>query len=465
MMAKILMFLVNFHGVAAMATMDTPSSCIATTETLSSKLSPCANPVPTSNEKNATATWELYVNDFVSGERQTIEGFGATFTDAAVISFDALPVEKQDEVAQNLFSKDGISLNLMRHTIGQSDLTPSSIGSWSYDMSDTPDPNLTKFNLTVAGLDMINWLNKMNSVNPDVFLFGSIWSPPKWMKNNNNLNWIHVDSWVNYIVRYLNEFKKRGVLVDAITMQNEPLHDYDPNWTMVMDASYQAILANKLIPAFRSANLNVDLLAYDHNTDRPDYPQYVVDNSNVSSVAWHCYSTAGRWEALSQFQHKYPHVKQYMTECWTHVDTGEGFFDLPGFVGGPLKNFAVGAMAWTVGGADDYQVATSDGCTQCSGLIQVNRTSHTFEFTQDYFTMGQYSKFVERGAVVLATTGTFDYPDGTGVDANAFRNPDGKRVVVIQNKIKNALNVQIHFKTDSWVGEVPARSVVTWVLP
>jgi len=459
------MFLMTFHGVTVMARMNTPASCIATTETLSSKLSPCGKPVPTPNEKNATgATWQLYVDDLVSGERQTIEGFGASFTDAAVISFDALPVEKQNEVAQNLFSKDGISLNFMRHTIGQSDLTPPSIGSWSYDMSDAPDPKLTKFNLTVAGLDMINWLLKMNAVNPDVFLLGSIWSPPKWMKDNNNkLNWIHADSWVNYVVRYLNEFKKRGVLVDAITMQNEPLHSSDPSWTMYMDKSHQAILANKLMTAFRSENLNVDLLAYDHNTDRADYPQYVVDNSNVSSVAWHCYS--GGWEVLSQFQAKYPHVKQYMTECWTHVDTGEGFFDLPGFVNGPLNNFAAGVMAWTVGGADDYQVATKDGCTQCSGLIQVNRTSHKFSFTQDYFTMGQYSKFVKRGAVVLTTTGTYDWPDGTGVDAVTFRNPDGQRVVVMQNKIKNSLHIQIHFKNDSWIGLVPARSVVTWILP
>ena len=47
-------------------------------------------------------------------------------------------------------------------------------------------------------------------------------------------------------------------------------------WTMYMDKSYQAILANKLAPAIKAAGFSTAIWAYDHNTDNPDYPQCVA---------------------------------------------------------------------------------------------------------------------------------------------------------------------------------------------
>jgi glucosylceramidase len=102
--------------------------------------------------------------------------------------------------------------------------------------------------------------------------------------------------------------------------------------------------------AIKSAGLETEIWAYDHNTDQPEYPQQVIDASNgtVSTVAWHCY-TDNPWPPLTAFHNANPRVKQYMTECWLHLATGEGFFELPGFVSGPIQNFASGAMAWTLG--------------------------------------------------------------------------------------------------------------------
>ena len=136
----------------------------------------------------------------------------------------------------------------MRHTIGQSDLTPMSIGEWSFDMLPTgvtSDPNLTYFNLTQAGRDMVSWLTRMQAVaqgqtsnniqdngggkrhsgsgindnRKGVFLLGSIWSPPQWMKQDNTLHWGYVDTWVEYIVNYLTTYRESGIEVDALTMQ------------------------------------------------------------------------------------------------------------------------------------------------------------------------------------------------------------------------------------------------------
>ncbi len=52
------------------------------------------------------------------------------------------------------------------------------------------------------------------------------------MKQNNNLRWEYVDSWVAYMVEYLQQYEAAGVHVDALTLQNEPLHSADGAWTM-----------------------------------------------------------------------------------------------------------------------------------------------------------------------------------------------------------------------------------------
>ena len=68
---------------------------------------------------------------------------------------------------------------------------------------------------------MISWLQRMQAISPNVTLFGSVWSPPLWMKSNvsNDLLPQFFQAWVGYIMQYLASYQARGVDVAAITMQ------------------------------------------------------------------------------------------------------------------------------------------------------------------------------------------------------------------------------------------------------
>lgn len=168
---------------------------------------------------------------------------------------------------------------------------------------------------------------------------------------------------------------------------------------------------------------------------------------------------------MTDFHDSHPGVKQYMTECWLHLDSGENFFDLPGFMTGPLQNYASGALAWTLGGSTNYDVSNRWGCGQCSGPIQVDRAARKYVKTQDYYTLGQFSKFVKKGAVYLSGSGSYTYNDGTGMEATHFLNANGQRVVVLLNKLGNDAHVQLNFDSgDAWYGLVPNRSVTTWII-
>lgn len=457
-----------FHNVQSslQAASSDGAQAFTTTEDGASSLSPAVAP-----QKGALQNpqWKLTVDDTASGQRQEVDGFGAAWTGATVQVFNDLPSNLQSDVMQDLFGEGGIRLGLMRHTIGQSDLTPGWWGRWSYDENGAKpdDKNLSHFDLTDHGRGMTGWIKKMLEVKPDVTLFGSPWSPPNWMKQDNTLQWQYVDHWVKYMVKYVQAFKDAGIMVHAVTLQNEPLHSGDPAWTTKIDQSYAAILTNELKPAFVAAGLQTDIWAYDHNTDAADYPEYVLQNAgaNVGAVAWHCYSGTSGWDVLSTFHQKHPDKKQYMTECWTH-EPGSSFFDLPNFVTGPLQNFASGALAWTLGGSAKFDVSYPGGCAPCSGIIQVDRDSHTYQKTRDFYTLGQFSKFVAKGAHFLTGTGSYTYPDGTGVQATQFKNPDGSKVVVVVNEMHNSLSTQIDFASgEIWNAEIPGRSVTTWILP
>lgn len=258
--------------------------------------------------------------------------------------------------------------------------------------------------------------------------------------------------------------------------QNEPLHSSDPAWTMHMDAATQSSLACSLSAAISARHplspnsklRSTQLWAYDHNTDVPEYPASVLSSAGdcISAVAWHCYAADSTgWGVLDDFHKIHAGVAQIMTECWTHVNDSS-FFDLADFVHGPLQNWAQGALAWTLGGSSKYDVSFPGGCSACSGLVQVDNSSKTFEFTRDFYVLGQFSKFVSRGSVVLNCSGVASTLPSPLLETTQYMNPTGSRVVVFSHKALTDSLVQLEFASgDSWWGTLPARSVTTWVLP
>ena len=111
----------------------------------------------------------------------------------------------------------------------------------------------------------------------------------------------------------------RGIVIDAITPQNEPLHGGN-NPSMVMTAAQQAdFIKNHLGPAFRAAGLTTKIVIYDHNCDRPDYPNTILNDAAarqfVDGSAFHLY--AGDIAALSTVRDAHPDKNIYFTEQWT----------------------------------------------------------------------------------------------------------------------------------------------------
>ncbi|KAI0469155.1 glycoside hydrolase family 30 protein [Xylaria cf. heliscus] len=451
-----------------------------TTSDLSHKLSSAAAPV-SGRGTGGSSTWDLTIDDTASGRKQTIIGFGGSVTDATVTVMNALPADKRNQLIRELLTQDGADFSFLRHTIASSDL--SGPPAYTYDdASGKADPNLGSFGLGDRGTAMAKMLATMRSVKSSLTILGSPWSAPGWMKlnrvltgnaNNNQLDSQYYSAYAQYFVKYLQAYKSNGATIDAITLQNEPLNNQgNGHVTMYQSQDEATKLTQQYVgPALRNAGFSTKIWAYDHNTDHPEYPTAVTNGANgyIDGTAWHCYANNLDWSVLTNFHNSYPSKHQYMTECWTSPQTS--WYQSSKNTIGPLQNWAEGSLMWTLGTWTQASDGTfgpyiQGGCSSCRGLFVVNQAAGTYQYTIDYYTLAQYSKFIPKGAVILAGTGSYSYGGYSGIQSVASKNPDGTRTVVIENTFGNDVYVTVTTKSgQTWSGNALANSVTTWILP
>lgn len=141
------------------------------------------------------------------------------------------------------------------------------------------------------------------------------------MKTNQSLQGgslkpIWYNAYANYFVKYIKAYANYGITIDAITPQNEPLHEAGYP-TMKMEASAQTeFIKNSLGPLFEAAGINTKIIAYDHNFDKPAYSISILEdneaNKYVSGTAFHAY--AGDVSAMSVVHQAFPDKGLYFTE-------------------------------------------------------------------------------------------------------------------------------------------------------
>ncbi len=114
---------------------------------------------------------------------QTISGFGGCFNELGWTALSALTPLQRTEVMQALFDpKTGCGFEFGRMPIGASDFARN----W-YSLDETPgDYALTDFSILRDQHCLIPYEKAALVVNPRLQIWGSAWSPPAWLKQNND---------------------------------------------------------------------------------------------------------------------------------------------------------------------------------------------------------------------------------------------------------------------------------------
>jgi len=398
---------------------------------------------------------------------QTIDGFGFALTGGSAGHLLQMSAAARKILLKELFStkKNGIGTSYLRISIGASDLNET---VFSYD--DLPigetDTALLKFNLGQDKKDVIPILKEILAINPTIKIMGSPWSPPSWIKTNNDTRggslkpaYYHV--YANYFVKYIQAMQQEGIAIDAITVQNEPLHPGN-NPSLLMLATEQAeFVKNHLGPAFHQAGIKTKIIIYDHNADKPEYPISILNDAAarkfVDGSAFHLYG--GKIDALSKVHDAHPDKHLYFTEQWVGAP-GNMKKDIADHIEkliiGATRNWSRTVIEWNLSSNPSLKPYTSrGGCNKCLGAITISNDSVTRN--PAYFTIAHASKFVRPNSLRMAS----NFVDG--LDNVAFKNIDGKMVLIVLNTSTSKKTFLIGFNDKTAIATLAAGAVATYV--
>ncbi|RYF93475.1 MAG: glucosylceramidase [Chitinophagaceae bacterium] len=398
---------------------------------------------------------------------QTIDGFGYTLTGGSAQVIGQLTASVKQELLQELFGKaaNSISVSYLRISIGASDLNAT-----PFTYNDMPagqtDGTLAKFSLANDMTDLIPLLKEILAINPNIKILATPWSPPTWMKDNNNfvggsLLPQYYSVYAQYFVKYIQQMKAEGITIDAITPQNEPLHPGN-NPSLLMTATQQAdFIKNHLGPAFQAANLATKIIIYDHNCDRPDYPISILNDAGakqyINGSAFHLY--AGEIKALSAVHTAHPDKALYFTEQYTASNGnfgGDLKWHLKNVIIGSMRHWSRNALEWNLANNATFGPHTPGGCTVCKGAITVE-TASVYNRNVAYYIIAHASKFVPAGSVRI------DSSVPGSLENVAFKTPDGKKVLIVENDSNASQLFNIKHNGKWVVASLDAGSVATYV--
>ena len=368
---------------------------------------------------------------------QTIDGFGYTLTGGSVAVINQLSATKKQELLQELFGSNAnsIAISYLRLSIGASDLDSAPF-SYNDLVSGQTDLSLAGFSLAPDKTNLIPLLKSILSINPNIKIVATPWSPPVWMKDNNStiggsLQTQYYGVYAQYFVKYIQKMKEEGITIDAITPQNEPLHPGN-NPSMLMTATQQAeFIKTNLGPAFQNAGISTKIIIYDHNCNKPDYPLAILNDPAalpfVDGSAFHLYE--GDISALGMVHNAFPNKNLYFTEQYT---SSTGTFDgdlkwhLRNVIIGSMRNWSKNALEWNLANNAYFEPHTQGGCNTCKGAITIENDG-SYTRNVGYYIIAHASKFVPMGSVRIASNLTGNLYNV------AFKTPSGKKVLIVEN--------------------------------
>lgn len=419
-------------------------------------------PITAAKAPNATIT----INP--STTYQTMDGFGYTLTGGSALHIFKMSAESRAELLNELFGtgKGQIGVSYLRISIGASDLDEA---VFSYD--DLPagktDKDLKKFDLGYDKKYLIPVLKEILAINPGIKILGSPWSAPVWMKDNGDtrggsLKPEYYDVYARYLAKYIQEMKKQGITIDAITVQNEPLHPGN-NPSMLMPADAQKVFVrNNLGPVFKKEGIKTKIIIYDHNADRPDYPISILNDKDaakyIDGSAFHMYG--GEVNAIGTVHDAHPDKNLYFTEQWVGAPGNfekELTWHTETLTIGAPRNWCKTVLEWNLA-ADERQDPHTDrgGCDRCLGAVTISGNKVTRE--PAYYIIAHSSKFVRPGSVRVES----NLPEG--LPNVAYKTPDGSIVAIIQNTSAAAKTVAVTAGNKKTAITLKAGAVATLVL-
>ena len=371
------------------------------------------------------------INVYTDVKYQKIIGFGGAITQAVGSSYKKLPREKQKELIQDYLG--WCNYNIFRLPIGSSDFSPE---TYSY----SKQKNLDDFSIEKDFEYIIPVIKDILEFNPNVKFLASPWSPPSFMKSNKMLTLggklleKYYLLYAKYLTKYIIEYRKLGININYITIQNEP--NALQIWESCLFDTQEELcfIKNYLYPKFKENNIETKILIYDHNKEKMyNRANDIISNfSKVEGIAYHWY-TGDHFESIDICS------KMFKNKLLIHTEGCVGYSKFKPEeevknaeiyahdIIGDLSHGSNAYIDWNI--LLDYQGGPNHKKNFCNSPIMLNENGDDYYKNLCYYYISQIAMIVRPGATRIATT---RYTDN--IEVVAFENLDKSIGIVLLNR-------------------------------
>lgn len=433
-----------------------------------------------------TTNADLTINDATT--YQTWDGFGGSFNEMGWNVLTMLSTTERDRAIKLLFDAvDGAHFVFGRIPIGASDYAMD-----RYTLNETAgDYAMTNFSIARDRMRLIPFVKAALGYNANLRLWASPWTPPTWMKTTTGTvsgaactntgttaydggcmqdNAQMLQALALYLAKFVQEYGKEGIKIEAIHHQNEPGYATGYPSCLWSPALYTKFISTYLAPTFTSQNVTAAIYLGTMSNNDSGKDGTIVTTVNADATAsklikgyglqWNMRPiVAGLtsrglpimqtehqcgnypWQTATFKSDKAPNDHAYGIETWTLIRDW--------ILAGVNSYSAWNMVLDTIGtGIDAGRLWPQNA------LLTVDTTAKTLTATPAYYVFRHFSQYVAPGAKRVATS-------GTPVDALAFKNPDGSIVAVMYNAGTAARTVTLSIGGARLQLSVPASGFAT----
>ena len=432
--------------------------------------------------------------------KQTIEGFGGSFTDASAYLVHQMSPEQRQRIIEAYFAPAGANYSLTRTHMNSCDFS-----RFHYSYAEVEgDMELEHFSIAQDLEFLFPMIQSAQAISKDGFqVIASPWTAPPWMKDNND--WVGgkllpemQPTWAQFFVKYAQASEAEGIPLWGFTVENEP-HGNGNNWESMHYSPDEMteFVRDHLGPALEASGLgHLNVLGYDQN--RAGLDEWTASMYRDSASAKYFAGTAIHWyestydyfpDDLDRAHEAAPEKLLIETEgCidaevpvwqdddwyWQKEATDWGFtwreeekkYLHPKYA--PVYRYArdiIGCLNhWVNGWVDWNMVLDRQGGPNwfknwCIAPVIVDPEQDEVYFTPLYDVMCHFSKFIRPGATVLASECTDEE-----LMAVAVETPDGDHVLVCFNPGDSPRTVRIEGLSEDIRIVLDAQAIQTIVL-
>lgn len=435
--------------------------------------------------------------------KQTIVGFGSSFTESAAYVLDQLPEEIRDDVLRACFSENGARYSLTRTHIASCDF---SLNNYTY--APEKDTSLSDFSVEEDEDDLIPFiLDSKNQRGADFKIIASAWTAPPWMKTNQDWNAgellpEHYSTFARYTLKYLETYAQKGIDIWGLTPLNEPQGNGGQWESMHFTGEEMAdYVGNHLGPVLKEAGSETKLFIFDQNRGEVlDYVEPFINSSAreyIDGIALHWYSSTTDYypDVLDELNRRFPELSVFHSEgCidvmgddepegawlkddwyWRQEATDWGIYwaiegqkkDHPPYrpfyryardVIGGLNHGFFGWVDWNL--ALDFKGGPNHADNFCGAPILIDTENQEVYFTPLFYCLKHFSKYMRPGAKIMSVE-----LDSNFIMVTAAVNPDGSQVIVAFNMSEKDHSVNFKGAAIEFADALEKQSIKTYTLP